>query len=107
MEYYVTDAVLCALHGIITYKNHWKVNDTQNEKQGKCAQKTAQSEDGQQWQFPCPDYSTFAFLGVYTMGTADSYLSPTYKGLQMYCHIQFHEPLYEIWIITHIEQMKN
>lgn len=65
MDYYVTDAVLCALHDVTAYKNHWKLNDTQNEKQGKCAQKTAQSEDEQTG--TCPDYSTSAFLWVYIM----------------------------------------
>lgn len=55
MDYHVTVAVLYALHAITVYKSHWKLNDTQNEKQEKRAQKSAQSRDEQDWHFPCSD----------------------------------------------------
>lgn len=81
MDYYVTLAVLYALHAIRVYKSPWKLNDAQNEKQGKHAQKSAQSGDEQTGISLVVMNSTSAFLGVYTTGAADTWVLTTHHPL--------------------------
>lgn len=82
MDYYVTLAVLYALHAIRVYKSHWKLNDAQNEKQGKHAQKSAQSGDEQDWHFPCSHELYLGFSGSLHYGSSwhlsAYYTSPTH-----------------------------